>query len=48
MRREALLASFLPQKEPYQASSKHVGSFVRGIPLLAAVAALTTGIVMLL
>lgn len=37
--------SFLPEKERYQNPEKHVGSFVRGIPLFAAVAALTAGIV---
>lgn len=45
---ERIRFSFLPQREPYQDPSKHVGSFVRGIPLFAAVAALTAGIVTLL
>ena len=40
--------SFLPEKEPYQDPSKHIGSFLRGIPLFAAVAALSAGIVCLL
>lgn len=31
--------SFLPQKQYYQNPKKHIGSFVRGIPLFAAVAA---------
>lgn len=36
--------SFLPEKQPYQDASKHIGSFLRGIPLFAAVAALSAGI----
>ena len=40
--------SFLPEKEPYRDPAKHIGSFVRGIPLFAAIAALTAGIVTLL
>ena len=40
--------SFLPEKEPYQDPAKHIGSFLRGIPLFAAIAALTAGIVTLL
>lgn len=40
--------SFLPEKSRYQNLDKHVQSFVRGIPLFAAVAALTTGGVTLL
>lgn len=36
--------SFLLKKEAYQNPEKHVGSFLRGIPLFAAVAALTAGI----
>lgn len=40
--------SFLPKKEAYQNPEKHVGSFLRGIPLLATIAALTAGIVALL
>lgn len=39
--------SFLPEKAPYQDPGKHIGSFVRGIPLFGAVAALTAGIVTL-
>ncbi len=39
--------SFLPEKEPYQDPRKHLGSFVRGIPLFAAIAALTAGIITL-
>ena len=37
--------SFLPEKERYQDPGKHVASFLRGIPLFAAVAALSAGIV---
>ncbi len=40
--------SFLPEKAPYQDPTKHLGSFVRGIPLFAAIAALTAGIVTLI
>ena len=40
--------SFLPEKEAYQNPEMHVGSFLRGIPLFAAIAALTAGIVTLL
>ena len=40
--------SFLSEKEAYQNPEKHVGSFLRGIPLFAAIAALTAGIVALL
>lgn len=36
--------SFLPEKKYYQDPGKHIGSFVRGIPLFAAVAALTAGV----
>ncbi len=39
--------SFLPDKEHYKDPSEHIGSFVRGIPLFAAVAALSAGIVTL-
>ncbi len=39
--------SFLPEKEPYQNPDKHILSFVRGIPLFAAVAALTAAIITL-
>lgn len=45
---ERIRFSFLPQKEPYQDPSKHVGSFVRGVPLFVVVAALTAGVVTLL
>lgn len=37
--------SFLPEKSCYQDPSKHIGSFLRGLPLFAAVAALAAGIV---
>ena len=40
--------SFLPEKVPYQDPQKHIGSFVRGIPLFAAVAAISAGIVSIL
>lgn len=40
--------SFLPEKAPYQEPGKHVGSFIRGIPLFALVAVLTAGIVIVL
>ncbi len=40
--------SFLPEKEIYQNPEKHIGSFVRGIPLFAVIAALTALIVTLL
>ena len=40
--------SFLSEKEAYQNPEKHVGSFLRGILLFAAIAALTAGIVALL
>lgn len=39
--------SFLPEKAPYQDPGKHLGSFLRGIPLFAVVAVLTAGIVTL-
>ena len=39
--------SFLPEKEIYQNPQKHIGSFVRGIPLFAAIAALSALIVSL-
>ncbi len=39
--------SFLPEKAPYQNPDKHIGSFVRGIPLFAVIAALTALIVTL-
>lgn len=37
--------SFLPEKESYQNPRKHIESFLRGIPLFAAIAALTALIV---
>ena len=37
--------SFLPEKSHYQDPSKHIGSFLRGIPLFAAAAVLAAGIV---
>ena len=40
--------SFLPEKSHYQDPSKHIGSFLRGIPLFAVVAVLSAGIVYLL
>ena len=39
--------SFLPNKAAYQDPSKHIGSFVRGIPLFAVVAALSAAVVTL-
>lgn len=40
--------SFLPEKSHYQDPSKHIGSFLRGIPLFAIVAVPAAGIVTLL
>lgn len=40
--------TFLPEKAPYQDPCKHIGSFLRGIPLFAAVAAQAAGIVTML
>lgn len=37
--------SFLPEKADYQDPTKHIGSFMRGIPLFAVVAALSAGII---
>lgn len=37
--------TFLPERSSYQDPKKHVGSFLRGIPLFAVVAAITAGIV---
>lgn len=37
--------SFLPEKTYYQDPGKHIGSFLRGIPLFAVVAVLSAGIV---
>lgn len=39
--------SFLPEKAYYQDASKHIGSFLRGIPMFAAVAVLSAVIVTL-
>ena len=39
--------SFLPEKAIYQNPEKHIGSFVRGIPLFAVIAALSALIVSL-
>ena len=39
--------SFLPDKAAYQDPGKHIGSFVRGIPIFIAVAALSAAIVTL-
>ncbi len=40
--------SFLPDKAIYQNPAKHIGSFVRGIPLFAAITALSAIIVTML
>lgn len=40
--------SFLTEKAPYQDPDKHIGSFVRGIPLFAAVAVLSAGVVIMM
>ena len=40
--------SFLPEKAPYQNPKEHIASFLRGIPLFAAAAAISSGIVTLL
>lgn len=40
--------SFLPEKSHYQDPGKHIGSFLRGIPLFAAVAVLSAAIVAVL
>ena len=45
---ERIRFSFLPDKAAYQDPSKHIGSFVRGIPLFAIVAALSAAVVTLL
>lgn len=37
--------SFLPEKSHYQDPGKHIGSFLRGVPLFAVVAVLSAGIV---
>lgn len=39
--------SFIPEKEAYQNPEKHIGSFVRGIPLFAVISALSALIVSL-
>lgn len=40
--------SFLPEKTLYQNPEKHIDSFLRGIPLFAAAAALSAGVVMVI
>ena len=40
--------SFLPERSAYRDPAKHIGSFLRGIPLFAVIAALSAGIVTLL
>ncbi len=40
--------SFLPEKAPYQDPGKHIGSFLRGIPLFGAAAGLAAAMVVLL
>ncbi len=40
--------SFLPDKAIYQNPSKHIDSFVRGIPLFAAIAALSAWVITIL
>ena len=40
--------SYLPEKAAYQDPSKHIGSFVRGVPLFAVIAALSAVVVTLL
>lgn len=40
--------SFLPEKALYQDPDKHIGSFLRGIPLFAATALLSVGIITML
>lgn len=42
---ERIRFSFLPEKEAYQDPSKHLGSFLYGIPLFVVVATLTAAIV---
>ncbi len=42
---ERIRFSFLPEKKYYRDPSKHIGSFLRGIPLFAAVAVLCAAIV---
>lgn len=37
--------SFLPEKSHYQDSGKHIGSFLRGIPLFAVVAIVSAEII---
>ena len=39
--------SFLPEQSHYQDPTKHISSFLRGIPLFALVAVLSVGIVYL-
>ncbi|MDO4849337.1 MAG: ABC transporter permease [Coriobacteriia bacterium] len=40
--------SYLPDAAPYQDPTKHIGSFVRGIPLFVVIAALSAAVVTLL
>lgn len=42
---ERIRFSFLPEKQHYQDPSKHIGAFLRGIPLFAVLAILAAGIV---
>ena len=42
---ERIRFSFLPEKAPYQDPGKHIGAFLRGIPLFAVLAILAAGIV---
>ncbi len=44
---ERIRFSFLPEKDRYQDPTKHIGSFIRGIPLFAVVAVLSAGLVTL-
>lgn len=37
--------SFLPEKAHYQDAGKHIGSFLRGIPLFVVVAVLSAAVV---
>lgn len=45
---ERIRFSFLPEKKYYQNPKKHIESFLRGIPLFAAIAALTAIVVTVL
>lgn len=40
--------SFLPEKQAYRNPQKHIGSFLRAIPMFAVVAAISAAIVMLI